>query len=75
MGMPVGSIGPTRARVLAGLRVSLERAGFDFGRRGGDQAVGLIPETERQPGWSAVAGGRSASRAASPVRDRMPSLR
>ena len=31
MGMPVGSIGPTRARALAGLRVSLERAGFDFG--------------------------------------------
>ena len=27
-GMPVGSIGPTRARILAGLRASLERAGF-----------------------------------------------
>jgi RNA polymerase sigma factor (sigma-70 family) len=27
-GMPVGSIGPTRARILTGLRASLERAGF-----------------------------------------------
>jgi RNA polymerase sigma factor (sigma-70 family) len=31
MNMPVGSIGPTRGRVLAGLRTSLDRAGFGPG--------------------------------------------
>jgi RNA polymerase sigma factor (sigma-70 family) len=38
MGMPVGSIGPTRGRVLAGLRASLDRAGF--GPRAGDLDCG-----------------------------------
>ena len=29
--MPLGSIGPTRARILSALRVSLEQAGFGHG--------------------------------------------
>jgi DNA-directed RNA polymerase specialized sigma24 family protein len=28
MGMPTGSVGPTRSRVLASLQASLEEAGF-----------------------------------------------